>query len=132
MIYTSHYMQEVEEICDRIAIMDRGAMVACGTEQELVALATDRKTYEVEGKLPAGLDRSGLCGRILLLPDVKDARFTEREGRCVLEMATALEFDGFMQLLQLLEREKVTLRGINTREPNLDAVFLALTGREMG
>ena len=132
VIYTSHYMQEVEEICDRIAIMDRGAMVACGTEQELVALATDRKTYEVEGKLPAGLDRSGLCGRILLLPDVKDARFTEREGRCVLEVATALEFDGFMQLLQRLEREKVTLRGINTREPNLDAVFLALTGREMG
>lgn len=131
VIYTSHYMQEVEEICDRIAIIDKGALVACGTEKELIALVTDHRTYEAEVRLPAGLDRAGLCSRILLLPDLKDVRLTDREGRCLLQVDAGMEFDGFMQLLQLLQQEKVNVRGINTREPSLDAVFLALTGREM-
>lgn len=131
VIYTSHYMQEVEEICDRIAIIDKGALVACGTEEELVALVTDHKTYEAEVRLPAGIDRAGLCSRILLLPDLKDVRLTDREGKCLLQVDAGMEFDGFMQLLQLLQQEKVNVRGINTREPSLDAVFLALTGRKM-
>lgn len=131
VIYTSHYMQEVEEICDRIAIIDKGALVACGTEKELITLVTDHRTYEAEVRLPAGLDRAGLCSRILLLPDLKDVRLTDREGRCILQVDAGMEFDGFMQLLQLLQQEKVNVRGINTREPSLDAVFLALTGRKM-
>lgn len=131
VIYTSHYMQEVEEICDRIAIIDKGALVACGTENELVAMVTDHKTYEAEVRLPAGIDRAGFLSRILLLPDLKDARITNREGRSYLQVDAGMEFDGFMQLLQLLEQERVHVRGINTREPSLDAVFLALTGREM-
>lgn len=131
VIYTSHYMQEVEEICDRIAIVDRGALVACGTEKELVAMVTHCKTYEAEVRLPAGTDRAELCSRILLLPDLKEAQLTDREGRCFLQVEAGLEFDGFMQLLQLLQQEKVNVRGINTREPSLDTVFLTLTGRQI-
>lgn len=131
VIYTSHYMQEVEEICDRIAIIDRGALVACGTEKELVALVTDHKTYEAEVRLPSGLDRALLCSRILMLPDLKDVRLFDREGRNFLQVDAGMEFDGFMQMLQLLQQERVNVRSINTMEPSLDAVFLALTGRKM-
>ena len=41
MVYTSHYMEEVEAICTRIAIMDNGKIIACGTSEELKRLVTD-------------------------------------------------------------------------------------------
>ena len=48
IIYTSHYMPEVQEICDRIAIIDNGRLVACGTEDELLELVTDVKSIMIE------------------------------------------------------------------------------------
>ena len=45
VIYTSHYMHEVEEICDRVAIIDKGRLVAEGTQQELITMITDSCTY---------------------------------------------------------------------------------------
>ena len=64
VIYTSHYMQEVEEICDRIAIIDKGKMIACGTEPELVSMVTDVMSVYVETIIPIGFDRDAFCRKI--------------------------------------------------------------------
>lgn len=48
VVYTSHYMEEVEHLCDRIAIMDKGKIMACGTKEELVSLVTNEESLSLE------------------------------------------------------------------------------------
>lgn len=131
VLYTSHYMQEVEEICDRIAIIDKGRLIACGTEKELVEMVTDRKQYEAEVRLPDGFDRTAFYKEVLSLPDMKDVRLTDRDGRCMLQIDTGLEFDDLMQMMKLLEKSGIHLKTINSRVPSLDSMFLTLTGHDM-
>ena len=71
VIYTSHYMQEVEEICDRIAIIDRGQLIACGTEPELVSMVTDVQTIYIETSLNYEFDSESFDRKIKLMPGVK-------------------------------------------------------------
>lgn len=131
VLYTSHYMQEVEEICDRIAIIDKGRMIACGTKKELVNLVTDRKEYEAEVRLPAGFDKAAFCKEIFSLPDIKDITLTEEEKKPVLVIAAGLEFDALMQIIRILEKYNVQIKSINSRIPSLDSLFLTLTGHDM-
>ncbi len=131
VLYTSHYMQEVEEICDRIAIIDKGRMIACGTKKELVNLVTDRKEYEAEVKLPADFDKAAFCKEVLSLPDVKNVSLAETEKKPVIVVATGLEFDALIQIIQILQKHKVHIQSINSRIPSLDSMFLTLTGHDM-
>lgn len=131
VIYTSHYMQEVEEICDRIAIIDKGRMIACGTEKELVTLVTDRKQYEAEVKLMAGFSETAFYKEILSLPDIKDVMLTDSEGKTVLKVDAGLEFDNLMQLMFVMQKNHMHLKAINSRVPSLDSMFLTLTGHDM-
>ncbi len=131
VIYTSHYMQEVEEICDRIAIVDKGRMIACGTEKELVTFVTDRKQYEAEVKLLQGFDKTAFYKEILSLPDIKDVMLTDSEGKTVLRVDTGLEFDNLMQLMLVVQKNHIHIKAINSRVPSLDSMFLTLTGHDM-
>ena len=131
VIYTSHYMQEVEEICDRIAIVDKGRMIACGTEKELVTFVTDRKQYEAEVKLLQGFDKTAFYKEILSLPDIKDVMLTDSEGKNVLRVDTGLEFDNLMQLMLVVQKNHIHIKAINSRVPSLDSMFLTLTGHDM-
>ncbi len=131
VIYTSHYMQEVEEICDRIAIVDKGRMIACGTEKELVTFVTDRKQYEAEVKLLQGFDKTAFYKEILTLPDIKDVMLTDSEGKTVLRVDTGLEFDNLMQLMLVVQKNHIHIKAINSRVPSLDSMFLTLTGHDM-
>lgn len=131
VIYTSHYMQEVEEICDRIAIVDKGRMIACGTEKELATFVTDRKQYEAEVKLLQGFDKTAFYKEILSLPDIKDVMLTDSEGKTVLRVDTGLEFDNLMQLMLVVQKNHIHIKAINSRVPSLDSMFLTLTGHDM-
>lgn len=131
VIYTSHYMQEVEEICDRIAIIDKGRMIACGTEKELVMLVTDRKQYEAEVKLPEGFDKSTFIRKVSALPDIKDVVIADKEGRTTLRIDTDLEFDNLLQLMLMIQNEEIHVKTMNSRVPSLDSMFLTLTGHDM-
>lgn len=131
VIYTSHYMQEVEKICDRIAIIDKGHLIACGTEQELVELVTDRKQYDAEVTLPDGFDKSSFFKELLLLPDIKDASLSVKNGKTNLKVETNLGFQDFMQLMVLLMKYHIQLDAMSSRVPSLDSMFLTLTGHDM-
>lgn len=131
VIYTSHYMQEVEEICDRIAIIDKGHLIACGTEQELVELVTDRKQYDAEVTLPDGFDRSHFFKELLLLPDIMDATISDKNGKTCLRVETNLGFHDLMQLMVLLMKYKIQLETMASNVPSLDSMFLTLTGHDM-
>ncbi|MEZ3453368.1 MAG: ABC transporter ATP-binding protein [Oscillospiraceae bacterium] len=127
VIYTSHYMNEVEEICDRIAIIDHGRFVACGTERELISLVSDVKTLKLFTEFPADFDKNGFVSEMTKLPDVKSGKTDGNELR--------LEVSGtcrdFSLILEYLRKRGLPISGLTTESINLEDVFIALTGSEL-
>lgn len=127
VIYTSHYMNEVEEICDRIAIIDHGHFVACGTESELISLVSDVKTLKVRTALPAGSDRESLLSELAKLPDVR--RVSADENEVLLDVAEACR--DYSLILGYFGKRGLPLLGFSSDSINLENVFIALTGSEL-
>jgi ABC-2 type transport system ATP-binding protein len=129
IIYTSHYMPEVQEICDRIAIIDHGRLIASGTEKELLEVVTDvRSVVAHTGGIDAA-EREALIARLAVLPDVRRVAFDE--GEDVLRIDIALALDDITPLLSVLVEQGVPVGAISSEAPNLETTFLALTGREL-
>ena len=127
VIYTSHYMPEVQEICDRVAIIDKGRLAACGTEEELMSLVTDVKSVYVETRFPQDFDREALRRRLALLPDVKKIEFQDNNLRVDMGLAR----NGVAPVLQSLLEEGLPLLEVRSEAPNLETTFLALTGHDL-
>ena len=127
IIYTSHYMNEVEEICDRIAIIDKGQMVACGTKSELVSLVTDIQSIYIETKIPSSFDMEDLKRRLKNLPDVKAIGLDE----CMIRIDISIEKSSISKLLEQFLAMGLPIRNIKTEVPNLDTMFLTLTGHDL-
>ncbi|MEO6776684.1 MAG: ABC transporter ATP-binding protein [Kofleriaceae bacterium] len=114
VIYTSHYMEEVEALCDRVAIMDGGAIVALGTVAELVAkYAGKGVTLEVTGDRERAAAAASAHGTVT------------REGNVIRVEPTA----GLAPVLAAIEATGVTIARIESRQATLETAFLALTGR---
>ena len=121
VLYTTHYMEEAQELSDHIAIMDHGKIIACGTHSELVKIVgeLDRIRLETHGETALLLEtwRS--------TPGVKQASSVE-------ETTTLLVDDSNQVLPRLFEAASsagVRITSIEIQEANLEAVFLHLTGR---
>ena len=128
VIYTSHYMNEVEEICDRIAIMDRGKLIALGTEPELVSLVTDLQTIRIQTKFTSETDNDGLLSKISSLPYVKNARISDEN---TVKIDLTLECDDFTLIFDILKSFGLPIISVNSDVPDLDTMFIALTGKEI-
>ena len=129
IIYTSHYMPEVQEICDRIAIIDHGKLVAMGTEEELLQAVTDVKSIVIRARFGDEASHAPLAESIKLLPDVRYVSFDE-EGE-TLRVDVALTLDDISPLMNALIARGVHVESLNSEAPNLETTFLALTGREL-
>jgi len=127
VIYTSHYMNEVEDICDRIAIIDHGQFVACGTEEELVALVSETKSLKIQTEIFSESECKKFIDKVTKLPDIKSGRFSENE--IIFEINSSCHDISF--LIEYLHKEKLPVFGITSESMNLEDVFIALTGREM-
>ncbi len=124
VVLTTHYMEEAEHLCDRIAIMDRGRVVACDTPRALIrdlgAEATIRA--EVQGN---ALTREQLAA----LPAVVGADLQARGEQELLELRTTDAQTTLIALLELTRSLGVTLSGLGSAQATLEDVFLARTGR---
>ena len=123
VLYTTHYMEEAEELSSRIAIMDEGKVIACGTRDELVRLVGEQArvdlavTGEPEKAAEAWRTVAGV------------SRATVEEGR-----VAVLAPDSNAVVPRLFERAAqlgFRIGSVEIREPNLETVFLALTGRAL-
>jgi ABC-2 type transport system ATP-binding protein len=119
---TTHYMEEAEELCDRVGVIDYGKLIALDTPGNLVRnLAAESKVlFRVEGK-----DVS-----TAIFADLPAVRRVEKAGEGYI-LYTSDESLALQALLRFADAQGFRLSGISTRTPDLDDVFLALTGREL-
>lgn len=123
IIYTSHYMEEVEQICTRIAIIDKGKNVAIGTNDELKALIPTSEKIRIEI-----LDfDSDLLSAISELPHVTRASYEENH----LIVACGGGTHNLIRVLDLLKNNNVNFGRVYSELPTLNDVFLEITGKEL-
>jgi ABC-2 type transport system ATP-binding protein len=121
VLITTHYMEEATALCDRVAIMDRGAIIALGTPRELVDGLGLVQFVEFETKTP--LDEPAFAQKNLVESiDRRGERYRLRLDRSMAAMA---------RVLDELERQGVVPIGLSAHQATLDDVFLALTGRAL-
>ncbi|MFD0713043.1 ATP-binding cassette domain-containing protein [Paenibacillus sp. GCM10027626] len=123
IIYTSHYMEEVEEICSRVAIVDHGKIIAEGTKEQLKATITDVKDLRIEMKTAAGKEGEQLKS----IPGVRAVQQDEN----VIRIQSDVAVDNLNRILKKLMDDGKEIRAIEEQEPNLETVFLTLTGRNL-
>jgi ABC-2 type transport system ATP-binding protein len=116
ILLTTHYMEEAQHLCDRIAILSAGRIVAEGTSTSLIALAG---TTTVRFEFVAGLDVGALSRAAGI--DFKV------QGEVVMATLSAAQSE-LLRLLQHVEREGIELGGFEVVRPTLDDVFLDVTG----
>ena len=119
VVLTTHAMEEAEALCGRIAIIDRGQIVACDTPAALIANLQLNSMLKATVELP--LDQ------VRALPNVSNARYTGQH----LEMETAKPEVTLTALHELAARSGRSIRDVMLRQPNLEDVFLKLTGRAL-
>lgn len=123
IIYTSHYMEEVEQICTRIAIMDKGKQVAIGTKDELKAMIDLGETISLE-ILEIGDDT---IDAIRELPHVISISQEDK----LLKVKFSKGKHNLLRLLDLLKEREVGFGGVHLERPTLNDVFLEITGKEL-
>ena len=123
VVYTSHYMEEVERICTRIMIMDGGRVLAQGTNDELKRMVKTGERIEIEvAEVP-----QQVIARLRALPHVLEAGHAGQ----ILTVRCEASPHNLTDVLGVLGAARLTLGRVYAEPPTLNDVFLELTGREL-
>jgi ABC-2 type transport system ATP-binding protein len=125
ILYTTHYMEEAQELSDRVGIIHRGKIIALGTPEELI------QTIHAEDTLRLQLDTPDVPAATLqALERVRSVKEVSLEGRsATLYLMRAAEV--LPEILRIVEAAGVNVQSLTVEEPNLETVFLRLTGRRL-
>ncbi|BDG41829.1 ABC transporter ATP-binding protein [Saccharococcus caldoxylosilyticus] len=123
IIYTSHYMEEVEEICTRIAIIDHGKIIAEGTKEQLEAIITNTKDVWIGVKSMDNMD----INKLKAISGVKAVQCEEN----MVKISSDIGVNNLNRIIQCLMNDGVEIRSLEEKSPNLETVFLTLTGRNL-
>lgn len=123
IIYTSHYMEEVEGIASNIGIMDKGRIIALGTNKELKELIDfeERGSFTVEKpgpELQEAIEKIPTVNNISLSEDHLSVRWKKGDSP-------------IGEIVKIITDQGYILRGVTVKEPNLEQVFLTLTGKSL-
>lgn len=122
ILYTSHYMEEVEQVCDRVYIMDRGSMIASGSKDELKGILRSEETFIIQ------VDRMSRHFEETLShhPSVSSVVIEDSSYKVV-----TMQSDLFDEIIAMAAEARVKLLSIQVMPPTLEDVFLHLTGRKL-
>lgn len=123
IIYTSHYMEEVEELCSRIAIMDHGKVIAQGTKEELKSFVTVEEKTEIE----LSSINYTLVDNIKQVSGVKECVFNDSKLMVISEKNSK----NLSRIIDCIAATDVDILSMNIEKPTLETVFLTLTGRTL-
>jgi ABC-2 type transport system ATP-binding protein len=133
VLLTTHYMEEAERLCDRVAIVDHGKMIRQGSPRALIAGlgAENLIEFELEGAAPGALDAAALGA----LSSVSSARLMEpapaAAGATTWSLTVAEPHRALPALMALVQARGLTLGRLGTRHATLEDVFVSLTGRQL-
>lgn len=123
VLYTTHYMEEAERLCDRVGIIDEGKLIAEGTRRELVASIkqNDRVLISMASNVDEFIEEAGkLDGVDEISTTEQGAQLLGEEGRTLLP-----------RLLEIADKVDAEVTSVEVFEPDLEAVFLHLTGKAL-
>lgn len=123
IIYTTHYMEEVELICDRLTIMDKGKELVTGSSDEIKGMSNYFETVTAEiFEMP-----EGLLSKLESLPDVTNVLY--KDGILTIQFNRGI--DHLVNLIRTLEASEVEIMNLSVQKPTLNDVFLEITGKEL-
>lgn len=123
IIYTSHYMEEVEQICSRIAIMDKGKQIALGTTNELKRMIKNSETIQIDVPQLSALQLDAIQG----LPHLYQKSYDNH----VLRLSYNGGKHNLIHIVDYLKGEDIPFGRVYTELPTLNDVFLEITGKEL-
>ncbi len=125
ILYTTHYMEEAQELSDRVGIIHKGKIIALGTPDELI------QTIHAEDTLRLQLDTPDVPAATLqALERVRSIKEASLDGRtATLYLMRAAEV--LPEILRIVEAAGINVQSLTVEEPNLETVFLRLTGRRL-
>jgi ABC-2 type transport system ATP-binding protein len=123
VLYTTHYMEEAQRLCDRVGILDRGRLQAEGTPRELVAMVGEQDRVHVD----ASGDLAAAARACAAIAGVRRAAVADSAIDVIADHGGAL----LPRLLETAAAAGAQVSSVEVTEPNLEAVFLHLTGRAL-
>jgi len=125
VLYTTHYMEEAQELSDRVGIIDHGELIALGTQKELTQQVGEMETLVLH------VDESEDPQRLAdALKDLKDVRKSDVTDHAVTLIVPEAE-EALAPAVTKANELGIKIRSVDIQEPNLEAVFLHLTGRAL-
>ncbi|RPA58450.1 ABC transporter ATP-binding protein [Aerococcus agrisoli] len=123
VIYTTHYMEEVELLCDRLTIMDQGKELVSGTADEIKAMSNHSEIITAEiYTLP-----DETMAKISELADVTKVTYDQN----ILTVQFHKGIDHLMNVMRILSTDQIDMMNLSVQKPTLNDVFLEITGKEL-
>ncbi len=123
VLYTTHYMDEAQELCDRIAIVDHGKVLTVGTLDELTRLAGEAEVLRLTGPF----DDPDVRDRLAALDGI---RVLKADGQLAV-LSIDAEGPGLLEVLPKILAADLGVEDVSIQQPNLQNVFISLTGKEL-
>ncbi len=123
VVYTTHYMEEAQQLCDRLAVIDHGRIIALGTLEELRALIGGRDLLRLAGRM----DGPGAAGAAARMEGVE----VLHAGGDWLTLRVADGAARLEAILDTLRRSGMEVRSVSLEQPSLESLFLQLTGKDL-
>lgn len=123
ILITTHYIEEAEKLCDRVAIVDAGKVIELGTPREIQQRILGKTTVEVTTQVPFSLDA---------MPEqLRNEKHLLSEGNRTLSVQTDSAAAAIVELVKWIERDHLVLTDIQMKRPTLEDVFIELTGKRL-
>ena len=126
LLLTTHYMAEAEELCDRVAIINKGKVLACDKPSVLKQSLQKDVLFEIQVSPLNGLNQQSLLDQ----PEVTKAAISETETGAKLSLSL-VEESALARVINLFTQKDVKVMNLSKREPTLEDVFVDLVGRSM-